>query len=165
MKSPIVRCPVPFEQQPLNEYEDMRESWFYSWGSRSLRGYITPVVVLWSLSWIVVGPVASASFAPAKYPAQFGVSAAIGALIMPTLALLQLYTGWSYVSDRLRQQTVPYEESGWYDGQIWVKPDEVLNRDRLIVDYQIKPIIRRIQKTFGALAVLLITGAITWQFV
>lgn len=165
MKSPTVRCPVPFEQQPINEYQDMRESWFYSWGACDLRGYINPILVLWSLSWILVGPVASASFAPTKYPAQFGLSAAAGALFIPTLALLQLYLGWSYVSDRLRKPTVPYEESGWYDGQVWLKPDEVLNRDRLIVDYQIKPIIRRIQKTFGALAVLLVTGAIAWQFV
>lgn len=33
--------------------------------------------------------------------------------------------GWSYVGDRLLSAVVPYEESGWYDGQMWVKPPEV----------------------------------------
>ena len=33
--------------------------------------------------------------------------------------------GWSYVGDRLLSAVIPYEESGWYDGQMWVKPTEV----------------------------------------
>jgi hypothetical protein len=33
--------------------------------------------------------------------------------------------GWSYVGDRLLSAVVPYEETGWYDGQMWVKPPEV----------------------------------------
>jgi len=33
--------------------------------------------------------------------------------------------GWSYVGDRLLSAVIPYEESGWYDGQMWVKPPEV----------------------------------------
>ena len=28
------------------------------------------------------------------------------------------------------EATVPYEESGWYDGQIWIKPPEILLQDR-----------------------------------
>lgn len=33
--------------------------------------------------------------------------------------------GWSYVGDRLLSAVVPYEETGWYDGQLYVKPPEV----------------------------------------
>ena len=29
------------------------------------------------------------------------------------------------------EATVPYEESGWYDGQVWIKPPEILIQDRL----------------------------------
>jgi hypothetical protein len=145
------RCPVPPEQVPINEYQNMRDSWFYSWGSRTLQGYVKPLVVLWCLSWVVTGPMAAASFAPAKAPLPFGFWAATGALILPTLALAQLYTGWCHVGRRLGQAAVPYEESGWYDGQVWTKPEDVLNRDRLLRDYQVQPILRRIQKTFGIL--------------
>lgn len=35
------------------------------------------------------------------------------------------WQGWSYVGDRLLSAVIPYEESGWYDGQMWVKPPEV----------------------------------------
>lgn len=159
------RCPVPVEQQPINEYQDMRESWYYSWGSRDLAGYLKPIVVLWLLSWLFAGPTAAASFHPAKEPLLFGLSAAMGAFTLPLLALIQLYIGWVHVGGRLRQPSVPYEESGWYDGQIWQKPEDIVSRDRLIVDYQVKPILQRIQKTFGAIAGLLAAGLILWQIV
>lgn len=89
------RCPVPVEQQPINEYQDMRESWYYSWGSRDLAGYLKPIVVLWLLSWLFAGPTAAASFHPAKEPLLFGLSAAMGAFTLPLLALIQLYIGWA----------------------------------------------------------------------
>ncbi|WP_008309671.1 CGLD27 family protein [Leptolyngbya sp. PCC 6406] len=145
------RCPVPPDQLPINEYQDMNQSWFYSWGGRSLSGYIKPLVVLWCLSWIVTGPVAAASFSPGKALTPFLLWGAAGSLVLPILTLAQLYTGWFHVGQRLRREAVPYEESGWYDGQIWVKPEEVLNRDRLLMDYQVRPILRRVQKTFGIL--------------
>ena len=164
MKRSAPRCPVPAEQLPIREYEDMRESWFYSWGARDLRGYVVPVLVVWGLSWIVSGPIAAASFAPTQFLNKFLVSAALGALVIPTLSLLQLYVGWSHVGHRLGAKDLPYEESGWYDGQIWTKPDDIFNRDCLIVDYQVKPILRRLRKTFGIMAGCLATGMLGWSF-
>jgi hypothetical protein len=158
------RCPVPREQQPINEYQDVRGSWFYSWGGRDWAGYLRPLVLLWLLSWGISGPMAAASFAPDKHFLPFAVSAAMGALVIPLLALCQLYVGWSHVGQRLRQNTVPYEESGWYDGQLWEKPEAVSNRDRLIVDYQVQPILQRIRHTIGGVAALLAMGLVAWQF-
>ena len=54
-------CPVPVEQQPINEYQDVKESWFYGWGSRDMVGYLKPVIILWSVGWVVAGPMAAAS--------------------------------------------------------------------------------------------------------
>ena len=159
------QCPVPAEQQPLNEYQDVRESWFYGWGSRDLAGYLKPVAILWLVGWVVAGPMAAASFAPAKHPLSFSLSGALGALVLPVLALLQLYVGWAHVGGRLRETTVPYEESGWYDGQLWVKPEEVSNRDRLIVDYEVQPVLQRIRRTLGVMALLLALGLIAWPLV
>jgi len=45
------------------------------------------------------------------------------------LVVLRIYLGWSYVGDRLLSAVVPYEETGWYDGQMWVKPPEVNEHD------------------------------------
>ena len=41
--------------------------------------------------------------------------------------------------------TVTYEESGWYDGQTWVKTNEVLIQDRLIGIYEVLPVINRLR--------------------
>jgi len=160
MKSSITVCPVPTEQQPLNEYEALKESWFYGIASKDLRGYITPMSVLWGLSWILTEPIAATSFSPYHAPLQFWLSAAAGALITPILLLIQLLVGWSYIRNRLSNATVSYEESGWYDGQTWIKPEEVLSRDRLIVSYQIEPILKRLKVTFGTLASCLLAAAL-----
>lgn len=157
-------CPVPFEQQPLNEYQDLKESWFFRWATLPLQPYLTTILWIWVGSWIVVGPVATYSFSWAKHPVQFALSGAAGASLMVALALLRLYLGWSYIRDRLLNEMVFYEESGWYDGQYWPKPLEVLTRDRLIVSYEIQPILRRLQRSFGCLIALLCCGGIVWQY-
>ena len=159
------RCPVPVEQIPIKQYEGMSESWFYSWGARSLKGYVLPIVVLWISSWLVVGPMAAVSFVPGKETPQFLISASLGALLLPVLVLVQLYIGWQHVCDRLSQKSVFYEESGWYDGQMWEKPEEVYNRDRLIADYQVKPLMLRMQKTFAVVMGIVSFCVVTWQFV
>jgi len=41
-----------------------------------------------------------------------------------------------YVGDRLRTATLDYEETGWYDGATFHKPQEVLVRDRLLAAYE-----------------------------
>ncbi|NEP62567.1 MAG: CGLD27 family protein [Symploca sp. SIO2G7] len=163
MKRSATRCPVPAEQLPIREYEEMRESWFYSWVARDLRGYLLPMLVVWGLSWLISGPIAAASFAPAQFLDKFLLSASLGAFVIPILTLLQLYVGWSHVGHRLRIRDLPYEESGWYDGQIWTKPDDVFNRDRLIVDYQVKPILSRLHRTFGVIAGVFAVGFLGWS--
>ncbi|MBD2462884.1 CGLD27 family protein [Oscillatoria sp. FACHB-1407] len=164
MKSSAPVCPVPTEQQPLNEYQSLRESWFYVWATQDWGGYLKPIVILWLVSWLVAAPVALISFPWEKDPLHFVLSGAGGACVLPILALLQLYLGWVYVRNRLFEATIFYEESGWYDGQTWTKPDEVLQRDRLIVTYEIRPILKRLQYTFLIILGLFGVGAIVWNF-
>lgn len=126
-------------------------------------GYIKPIFVLWVLSWIVTGPVVGASYAPARYPLLFGILGAASSLILPVLALTQLYTGWLHIGQRLQQANVPYEESGWYDGQIWQKPEAILNRDRLIMNYQVKPVLQRVRNTLCFMVVVGLFLLIFWK--
>ncbi len=56
---------------------------------------------------------------------------------------------WSI--DYLVQQFF-YEESGWYDGQIWIKTPEMLTKDRLIGTYYVIPLLKRIKLTMAILA-------------
>ncbi len=162
MKPSAPVCPVPSEQQPLNEFRDLAESWYFRWATLGLVSYLKPIVVLWGMSWLLSAPVAAVSFPAQKHPGQFVLCAAAGALVLPGLALVRLLLGWLYVRDRLLRETIFYEESGWYDGQTWTKPDEVVQRDRLIVTYQIKPILQRLLLTFAAFGGVLVLGASVW---
>lgn len=163
MKSPISVCPVPFEQQPVNEYQGLKESWFYGWATRNVSGYIKPIVILWFIGCIITAPIATVSFPWEKLPIHFSLSTLTGASFLPSLALVQLYLGWRYVRSRLFQDVIPYEESGWYDGQTWVKPKEVLTRDRLIVSYEIEPIFQRLRRTFGGVAAFWLASIAIWS--
>ncbi|UZQ55214.1 CGLD27 family protein [Trichothermofontia sichuanensis B231] len=155
-------CPVPVEQQPLNEYEHLRESWFFRWATRPWPHYLGIAICLWGLSWLIAGPVAAASFPIAKYPLQFCLSGAGGASVPLVLALTHLYLGWKYVRDRLASEQISYEESGWYDGQLWPKPTAMRDRDRLVVTYQIDPLLGRLQWTFVGLGGLWAIGVGLW---
>ena len=165
IRSSVSNCPVPTEQQPLNEYEELKSSWLFRDCALSWGDYITKIAWIWGLSGLVAIPVVAVSFPPEKYIAQFIFCSAAGASIGVVLALSRLYLGWSYVRDRLISPIIFYEESGWYDGQTWTKPQSVLMRDRLIVTYEIQPIVRRLQITFVGLAVLFIAGTIVWHLV
>jgi len=154
MKSSSI-CPVPAEQLPINEYGELKESWFFRWATLSRFSYYKPTIILWVSGWLIAGPMAAASFSLEKYAVKFTLSAAAGAALIPVLALIQLYSGWIYVYNRLNEPMIPYEESGWYDGQLWQKPDQELQRDRLIVAYQLKPLLSRLQKTLLFIGLLL----------
>ncbi len=41
--------------------------------------------------------------------------------------------------------TITYEESGWYDGQTWVKTNEILLQDTLVGTYEVLPIMYRLR--------------------
>lgn len=163
MDSSVSVCPVPDEQQPINQYQELQESWFFSWVTLDLKNYMLKLAWIWGWSWLVAGPLAAASFAPQKYLGHFLICGAGGAGFFVTLTLLRLYLGWSYICDRLLSETIFYEESGWYDGQTWTKPPSVLTRDRLIVSYQIQPILQRLKRTFGILALFVCGGSLIWN--
>lgn len=157
-------CPVPPEQRPINEYQNLRESWFFRWATLNPRGYFIGIAWLWGLSLLLSGPVAAASFAPGEYSGKFMLAAAAGATLVLGLTLLRLYLGWSYIRDRLLNEAVFYEETGWYDGQLWKKPPEEKTKDQLVVTYQVQPILQRLRWTFGVMTLFLSGGCLVWNF-
>lgn len=156
-------CPVPEEQQPLNEYQQLKESWFFSCCTGTRKTYLTALAWVWGLSWLISGPLAAGSFPPKKYLAHFILTGSAGACFFLVLVLLRLFLGWSYIRGRLANPTVFYEESGWYDGQSWQKTPEILLQDRLVVTHQVEPILQRLKGTFAVLAVLVLAGALSWN--
>ena len=161
-ESSIQVCPVPLEQQPVNEYEELKESWFFRWATLEDSLFLRKIAVIWLIGWLITSPIAAASFSPSKSLFPFILFSNLGAGFILALILLQLFFGWHYISDRLKKETIFYEESGWYDGQTWPKPPEMLTRDRLIVSYQINPILGRLTRTGGVLALLMAGDGMVW---
>ena len=158
-KSSAKFCPVPSEQQPVNEYQELRESWFFRWVTFPNFKYGRQLGYVWLGSLLIVAPIAAASFPPQEAPLGFVLSSILGAGLFVAAAVLRLYLGWSYIGRRLNQEKIVYEESGWYDGQVWKKPPESLNRDRLIFTYEVKPIIQRLQKSGLILMGSIVSGS------
>ncbi|KAK1423419.1 hypothetical protein QVD17_18722 [Tagetes erecta] len=156
---PGLEIEVPFEQRPVNEYSSLKEGPLYSWGELKPTSFFLRLGGLWLVTFTVLGiPVSAASFNPASDPLRFLLAAGTGTLFLVSLVVLRIYLGWSYVGDRLLSAVIPYEESGWYDGQMWVKPPEILARDRLLGSYKVKPVIKLLKQTLVGTGVLLVTA-------
>eukprot|EP00262_Sarcandra_glabra_P010052 TRINITY_DN24927_c0_g1_i1.p1 TRINITY_DN24927_c0_g1~~TRINITY_DN24927_c0_g1_i1.p1 ORF type:complete len:288 (+),score=30.18 TRINITY_DN24927_c0_g1_i1:45-866(+) len=156
--TPETECPVPLDQQPVNEYQNLANSIPFSWAAGDLREYLTRLGVTGASFGLFVGlPVARFGVVdPETEALKCAVGAISGGLLVVTLAVLRMYLGWAYVGNRLLSATVEYEETGWYDGQVWVKTPEVLARDRLLGSFSVKPVLSRVKFTLVGLALSLV---------
>ncbi|KDO78997.1 hypothetical protein CISIN_1g021630mg [Citrus sinensis] len=162
---PGLEIEVPSEQRPVNEYSSLKDGVLYSWGELGQGPFILRLGGLWLVAFMVLGvPTAAASFDPSREPLRFVLAAGTGTLFLVSLIVLRIYLGWSYVGDRLLSAVIPYEESGWYDGQMWVKPPEVLARDRLLGAYKVKPVIKMLKQTLVGTGALLVTATLLFIF-
>ncbi|KAK6128712.1 hypothetical protein DH2020_037562 [Rehmannia glutinosa] len=162
---PGLEFEVPFEQRPVNEYSSLKDETLYSWAELGPGSFLLRLGGLWLVTFTVLGvPIAAASFNPSKDPLRFVLAAGTGTLFIVSLIVLRIYLGWSYVGDRLLSAVVPYEESGWYDGQMWVKPPEILARDRLLGSYKVKPVIKLLKQTLVGTGALLVTAVSLFIF-
>jgi len=150
-------CPVPPEQRPLEEYGQLTRSWFFVWpaaGSDRLVRALT-------LSWLAVLPlsllVAGGSYTLRHQPLRLALAGATAAVLLPLLLLCRQWLGWAYVRRRLVAERVEYEESGWYDGQVWEKPVPWRQQDLLVARFQVEPVLQRLRRAaLVALAALLL---------
>lgn len=159
---PSFEIEVPADQRPANELAALKEEALYSWAQLGPGDFTIRLGGLWLLFFVFLGaPIASASFEPTREPLRFALAGSAGALFAVAIIVLRLYLGWSYVGNRLLSAVVPYEETGWYDGQLWVKPPEVLARDRLLGAYQVTPVMNRLKQTLLGAAALLATATLS----
>ena len=157
-------CPVPKEQQPLNEYIELKEAFFYRWAKLARSQYLRVLVLMWLGFAILFSQVAMSIESPSRHLWQFICVAGIGGAVGLILPVLLLLSGWSHVKHRLDSPKIFYEESGWYDGQTWEKPEADLAKDRLLVTYEIKPVMTRLQKTLLVIIVFLVLSISSLNF-
>lgn len=157
---------VPSLQRPINELKQVKDGALYKWATFDNRSYVARLVIVYGATAALLGgPISYQTFDPSTQFPLFFLAANVGALFVTTVLCLRIYLGWSYVHNRLLSATIEYEETGWYDGQIFVKPPELLARDRLTGTYEVNPVMQRLRYTMistgGALlvcAALLVAG-------
>ena len=145
------RCPVPKDQRPASQLREIQESILLGWGGLELKGYLLRLGLLGSFFYFVIAyPIAAYSYNPETQPVEAVICALVGSLTATASFALIIYNNWNYVRNRLLSATVEYEETGWYDGQVYVKDPEMLARDRLLGTYTVRPIVERLRKTLLA---------------
>ncbi|GAB2290874.1 hypothetical protein Dimus_025139 [Dionaea muscipula] len=112
-------CPVPVDQQPINEYQNLSTSLPFSWASDDASQYTTRLFVTGLSFALLLGLPVSWVGATGSIldPLRLVLGSASTGLFVVTLAVVRMYLGWAYVGNRLLSATVEYEETGWYDGQ------------------------------------------------
>nr|YP_009504713.1 hypothetical protein [Cyanophora biloba]AWW13832.1 hypothetical protein [Cyanophora biloba] len=148
-------CPIPTEQQPLNEYQTLNNSFLFYWPSQKLEIYIFYLSIIYLFGFLLSLTITINNGFYLSRPFDTILNAIIGGNFILILDLCRLYLGWFYICQRLLSATVSYEESGWYDGQVWVKTSEVLIKDRLVGIYQVRPILDRLKQTLGIIFLFL----------
>ena len=138
-------CPVPPNQRPLNEFNSIRNSWIISWPLLEKSIFYRKLVA----SWILITPISFIISYGSDYLKHniFDLTfvSFTAFLFFPILILSRQWLSWVYIYKRLNSENIEYEESGWYDGQIWEKPFDWRSKDLLIAQHQVKPILNHLE--------------------
>ena len=139
-------CPVPLSQIPLEEFKQLCNSWFFKWGINKTNNLYKTLAISWMIFIPFILLIESGSFTLKTNPTKLILLGLLFGLILPMFILIRLLLGWDYIFRRLMSENIEYEESGWYDGQVWQKPTEWREKDILIAQYEVKPILSKIKK-------------------
>jgi len=139
---------VPEEQRPVNEYMDVTSQPFFGWANleSGSQGLVQRLILVYSLVFgLVCFPISGATYTQEGYLLQKLAASNVGATFLVLVLLFRIYSGWSYVGDRLKSKSIEFEETGWYDGDIEIKTESELKRDRLLYKSEVKPVVERLK--------------------
>ena len=152
-----IKCPVPLKQRPLNEFNSIRDSWIISWPLLDKNIFYRNLLY----SWILITPISliiSYGSNSLRDNIFFLIFISLtSSLILPVLLLSRQWLSWIYIYKRLNSENIEYEESGWYDGQVWEKPVDWRAKDLLIAQHQVKPILNHLKTILINLSIAVIS--------
>ena len=157
------KCPVPLEQQPTNEFIELSKSNIFSL-PKTKKSLIIVLFKFWVGTFILFLVISSGSIYFKTSILKYILLSFFSSLSIPFLISLRLYLGWNHVFKRLNSESVEYEESGWYDGQVWLKPLALKERESLIASNEVKPILKNLIQIFSIISVLALSGILFFQY-
>nr|YP_009546202.1 hypothetical protein [Gloeochaete wittrockiana]ASQ40263.1 hypothetical protein [Gloeochaete wittrockiana] len=133
-------CPVSFEQRPINEYKKVKkEKFLFIKKIIKNKETFNLFFIIFFIMLLYIIYICDFEFI-IKYNEYFETILLI-CFSITILLLGRLYFNSLYIAQRLLSASIKYEESGWYNGQIWTKFNVLTIRDRLIIKYCFEPLI------------------------
>ena len=157
------KCPVPREQQPTNEFIELSKSIIFSW-PKTKKSLILALLKFWIGSFVLFLVISSGSIYFKTSTLKYILLSLFTSLSIPLLISIRLYLGWNHVFKRLTSERVEYEESGWYDGQVWIKPVVLKEKESLIASIEVKPILKNLTQILSLISVLVLSGILFIQY-
>ena len=156
------KCPVPKEQQPTNEFIELSKSAIFSW-PKTKKSLIFVLIKFWVGAFLLFIVVSSGSIYFKTSIFKYILLSFFSSLSIPLLISIRLYLGWNHVFKRLTSERVEYEESGWYDGQVWLKPLVLKEKESLIASIEVKPILKNLIQISSIISVFALSGVLLFQ--
>ena len=157
------KCPVPSEQQPINEFIELSKSKIFSW-PKSKKSLILVLIKFWIGAFVLFLFISSGSIYFKTSITKYVLLSLFSSISIPLLISLKLYFGWNHVFKRLSSERVEYEESGWYDGQVWINPLVLKEKESLIASNEVKPIIKNLIQIISLIITLALSGILFFQY-
>ena len=157
------KCPVPREQQPTNEFIELSKSIIFSW-PKNKKSLFLVLIKFWVASFLMFLIISSGSIYFKTSLLKYVLLSFFSSLSIPLLISIRLYLGWNHIFKRLTSERVEYEESGWYDGQVWIKPLILKEKESLIASIEVKPILQNLIQVLSIILVLALSGVLLFQY-
>ena len=157
------KCPVPKEQQPTNEFLELSNSKIFSL-AKTKKNFSIILISIWLIAFLIFLVISSGSTFFKTYILKYILLSFFGSLSVPLLITIRLLLGWIHIYKRLTSEIIEYEESGWYDGQIWIKPIELKEKESLIASIEVKPILKNISQVTSVIISLILIGILISQY-
>ena len=157
------KCPVPKEQQPTNEFLELSNSKVFAL-AKTIKKFLIILVSIWLLAFLIFLVISSGSTYFNAYLLKYIFLSFFGSLSVPLLITIRLLLGWSHIYKRLTSEKIEYEESGWYDGQIWIKPLELKEKESLIASIEVKPILKNLTQLTSVIVSIILVGILIFQY-
>ena len=156
-------CPVPKEQQPTNEFIELSKSNVFSW-PKSKKSFSLVLIKFWIATFFIFIIISTGSTHFKASTLRYILLSLFTSLSLPFLLSIRLYLGWNHIFKRLTSEKVEYEESGWYDGKVWIKPVNVKEKESLIATLEVKPILNNLIQTLSMILIFALSGILLFQY-
>ena len=157
------KCPVPKEQQPTNEFLELSNSKLFAL-PKSSKKFSIILISTWLVAFLIFLVISTGSTYFHTYLLKYIFLSFFGSLSVPLLITIRLFLGWTHIYKRLTSEIIEYEESGWYDGQIWNKPIELKEKESLIASIEVKPILKNLAQVTSVIISFILIGILISQY-